>query len=51
MTIFILFIPFIVVISFDIDNKKEIQLKYVYNKIIRDLFQIGVSCKPQTVLS
>lgn len=35
MTILILFIPFIVVISFDIDNKKEIQLKYVYNKIIR----------------
>lgn len=35
MTIFILFIPFIIVISFDIDNKKEIQLKYVYNKIIR----------------
>ena len=35
MTILILFIPFIVVISFDIDNKKVIQLKYVYNKIIR----------------
>lgn len=35
MTILILFIPFLIVIFFDIDEKKEISLKYVSNMIIR----------------
>ena len=35
MTIFILFIPFIIVSLYNLDEKKEIELKYVYNKIIR----------------
>ncbi len=35
MTLFILFIPFIIVSLYDIDEKKEISLKYVSNTIIR----------------
>ena len=35
MTLFILIIPFIVVCLYNLDNKKEIELKYVYNTIIR----------------
>ena len=35
MTIFILFIPFIMVSLYKIDEKKEIELKYVYNTLIR----------------
>lgn len=35
MTIIILFIPFMIVIFYDIDEKKEISLKYVSNMTIR----------------
>ena len=35
MTILILFIPFMIVIFYEIDEKKEISLKYVSNTIIR----------------
>ena len=35
MTMFILFVPFFMVSFYEIDSKKEIELKYVYNTIIR----------------
>ena len=35
MTMFILFIPFMIVKFYEIDEKKEIKLEYVYNTIIR----------------
>jgi len=35
MTILILFIPFIMVSIYGVDSKKEIELKYVYNMLIR----------------
>lgn len=35
MTLFILLVPFLMVSFYDIDDKKEIELKYVYNTIIR----------------
>ena len=35
MTVIILFAPFIIVSIYDVDNKKEIELKYVYNMLIR----------------
>ena len=35
MTLFILFIPFIIVNLYNIDNKREIELKYGYNTLIR----------------
>lgn len=35
MTLFILFIPFVIVTFFNIDTKEEIQLKYVSNTMIR----------------
>ncbi len=35
MTIFILFIPFIIVSIFNVDTKEEIELKYVSNTMIR----------------
>lgn len=35
MTLFILFLPFIIVSLYSVDSKEEIELKYVYNTIIR----------------
>lgn len=35
MTLFILIIPFIMVILYDVDEKKEVELKYIYNTFIR----------------
>ena len=35
MTLFILFVPFFIVCFYGIDKKKEIELKYVYNMLIR----------------
>lgn len=35
MTIFILFVPFIIVTLYNLEEKEEIELKYVYNTIIR----------------
>jgi len=35
MTLFVLFIPFFMVCFFHLDKKKEIELKYVYNMLIR----------------
>lgn len=35
MTLFILLVPFLIVSFYDIEDKKEIELKYVYNMLIR----------------
>lgn len=35
MILFILFVPFFIVCFYDIDEKKEVELKYVYNMLIR----------------
>ena len=35
MILFILFVPFFIVCFYDIDKKNEIELKYVYNMLIR----------------
>ena len=35
MTLFILLVPFIMVSLYNVDEKKEIELKYVYNTLIR----------------